>query len=285
MLTTRGRRGFTLVEITIATATMLMVTGAIYQTLTLTQRLARAQAQQVNVQSSIRSVALVLTNEFRPLGAGLGPSGDESDLVSIAPTAMIYRAERGFGVLCQPASSSRIRISRLSFSGHRDPQAGRDSASVFVEGDPASTSDDAWVPVGIIGVAAAGCAGGQSPGIDLTVSPVAALEGAPAGTPVRIHEVMELRLYRSDNRAWLGMRSVSSNESIQPLSGPLRDGTGLRLDYLGGTGAPTVVRSEVRSIGISLQGESDGTANFAGQISKPVAGELSTQVVLRNAIR
>ena len=285
MLTARGRRGFTLVEITIATAAMLIVTGGIYQTLTLTQRLARTQVQQVNVQSSVRSVALVLTNEFRPLGAGLGPSGNESDLVSIAPTAVSYRAQRGFGVLCQPASSSRIRISRLSFSGHRDPQAGRDSASVFLEEDPASTDDDAWVAVAITGVAAASCAGGGSPGIDLTVSPVAALEGVPAGTPVRMHEVMELRLYRSENRSWLGMRSVGSNESIQPLSGPLRDGTGLRLDYLSGAGSPTTVRSEVRSIGISLQGESEGAAHFGERIGEPVAHQLGTEVVLRNAVR
>ena len=285
MLTAGGRRGFTLVEITIATATMLMVSGAVYQTLTVTQRLARAQAQQVNVQSSVRSAALVLANEFRPLGAGLGPSGAETDLVSIAPSAMIYRAERGFGLLCQPASSSRIRISRLSFSGHRDPEAGGDSASVFIEGDPASTADDAWVPVAITGVGAGSCAGSETPGLDLTVSPVAALEGVPAGTPVRIHELMELRLYRSDGRSWLGMRSVSSNENIQPLSGPLRDGDGLRLDYLNGAGALTGVRSDVRSIGISLQGESEGTVDFGTHTGQPVAQELSTQVVLRNAIR
>ena len=285
MLTARGRQGVTLVEITIATATMLMVTGAIYQMLTVTQRLARAQAQQVNVQSSVRSAALVLANEFRPLGAGLGPSGEESDLVSIAPTAMIYRAERGFGLLCQPASSNRIRISGLSFSGHRDPQPARDSASVFIEGDPASTADDSWVPAAITGVGAGSCAGSESPSLDLTVFPVATLEGVPAGTPVRIHELMELRLYRSDNRSWLGMRSVSSNESIQPLSGPLRDGDGLRLDYLSGAGVPTGVRSDVRSIGISLHGESEGTADFGAHTGEPVAEELSTQVVLRNAIR
>ena len=104
MLTARAR-GFTLVEIMVATIMMLIVSGAVYHTLTVTQRLSRAQAQQVNVQSSVRSAALVLANEFRPLGAGLGLSGSESDLASIDPTAMIYRAERGFGVLCQPASS------------------------------------------------------------------------------------------------------------------------------------------------------------------------------------
>ncbi|HEX6433569.1 MAG TPA: hypothetical protein VFZ87_04985 [Gemmatimonadales bacterium] len=285
MLAARAREGFTLVELTVSTAMMLLVSGAVYQTLTLTQRLTSAQIQQVQVQSSVRSAALVLASEFRPLGAGLGSSGSESDLVSIAPSAVIYRAERGFGVLCQSAGSNRLRLSRLSFSGHRDPQAGRDSASVFVEGDPASTADDIWLPVAIAAVGAGSCAGGENPGIDLTVSASAALEGLPPGTPVRIHELVELRLYRSESRSRLGMRSVSSSENIQPLSGPLRDGDGLRLEYLGAAGRPTGVRSEVRSIRLFLQGESEETANFGAHLGEPVAETLSTQVGLRNALR
>ena len=284
MLAARAQQGFTLIEITVATAMMLLVSGAVYQTLTITQRLSRAQTQQVQVQSSVRSAALVLTNELRPLGAGLGPSGSESDLVSIAPSAVVYRAERGFGVLCQPAGSNRLRLDRPSFSGHRDPQAGRDSASVFVEGDPASTADDIWMPLAIAAVGSGSCAGSGAPGIDLTVSPSAAVEALPAGTPVRIHELVELRLYRSDNRSWLGMRSLGSQENLQPLSGPLRDGDGLRLEYLSAAGGPTRVRTEVRSVRLALQGESEGTADFGAQNGEPVAEALSTQVGLRNAI-
>jgi prepilin-type N-terminal cleavage/methylation domain-containing protein len=282
MLMDRGRQGFTLVEIVVATTMMLIVSGAVYQTLTLTQRLARTQAQQVNVQSSVRNAALVLAGEIRPLGAGLGISGSESDLASIGPTAMIYRADRGLGLLCQPASAGHIRLSRSSFSGHRDPQAGHDSASVFIEGDPASTDDDDWMPLAIIGVGAASCPGG-GPAIDLALSTAASLDALPAGTPVRIHEMMELRLYAAEGRSWLGMRSVSSNESIQPLSGPMRQGDGLRLEYLGAAGVATGVRSDVRSIRFSLRGESEGHGGFGAHRAQPVAESLGTQLVLRNA--
>jgi prepilin-type N-terminal cleavage/methylation domain-containing protein len=282
MLTARDRSGFTLIEIMISVSMMLIVSGAVYQTLTLTQRLSRAQGQQVNVQSSVRSAALVLTNEFRPLGAGLGLSGHESDLVSIAPTGVTYRAERGFGVLCHTASAGRLQINRLSFSGHRDPQPGRDSVSVFVEGNPAATEDDVWMPAAIVAVGSGSCAGGVTPSLDLTVASLA-LEGLPSGTPVRIHEVLELRLYRSEGRSWLGMRSVSSDESIQPLSGPMRDGNGLRLDYLGAGGLPTTVGNEVRGIRVTLRGESEASVNWGAQRGQPVSQELSTQVGLRNA--
>lgn len=284
MLRARDRHGFTLIEIMIALGMMLIVSGAVYQALNSIQRLSRAQGQQVNVQSTVRSAALVLANEFRPLAAGLGLSGTESDLIAIAPTGATYRAERGFGVLCQAAGANRLRINRLSFSGHRDPQPGRDSVSVFFEGNPAASDDDVWIPAAIIAVGAGSCAGGANPGIDLTVVAGTSLQGLPPGTPVRIHEVAELRLYRSEGRSWLGMRSVSSDETIQPLSGPLRDADGLRLDYLGAAGLPTSVRSDVRAIRLTLRGESEATANFGAQRGQPVSQELGTQVGLRNAI-
>jgi prepilin-type N-terminal cleavage/methylation domain-containing protein len=284
MLRSRHQQGFTLVELVVSMLMGLIVGGAVYHTLMVTQRLSRAHAQQVSVQSSVRSAALVLANEFRPLGAGLGLSGGQTDLVSIAPAAVSYRAERGFGVLCQPASAGRIRISQVSFSGHRDPQAGRDSVSVFIEGDPASSADDAWLPVAITAVGAGSCAGGGGAAIDLTVSPVTALEGLPSGTPVRIHELMELRLYQSEGRSWLGMRSVSSNESIQPLAGPMRTGDGVQLEYLGAAGLPTGVRSDVRGIRFTLHGESEANVNFGAHSGEPVTEELSTQVTLRNAV-
>jgi len=284
MLIGCDRRGFTLVEIMISTAMMLMVSGAIYQTLTVTQRLSRAQVQQVNVQSSVRNASLVLLNELRPLGARVDSTGRQSDLLMISPSAVIYRAERGVGFLCQFSTATQLRLSRQSFSGHRDPQAGRDSASVFVEGHGQSAADDGWVPVAITSVAGGTCPGAASPSISLTVAPTSALEGLPPGTPVRLHEVMELRLYGSEGRSWLGMRSVSAGETIQPLSGPVHDGDGLRLEYLNATGVPTTTRSEVRSIRLTLRGESEGIATFGALEGEHSEEEFTTQVTLRNVL-
>ncbi|HYF40129.1 MAG TPA: prepilin-type N-terminal cleavage/methylation domain-containing protein [Gemmatimonadales bacterium] len=285
MLGTHGRQGFTLAEIMVSTAIMLIVAGAVYQSLFLTGRLSRAQVQQVDVQSSVRSAALILGHEFRSLGAGVGSSGSESDLLSLGPSALVYRAERGFGLLCLPAGAGRITLGRASFAGHRDPQPGRDSVSLFVEGDPASANDDNWLALGISGVGARSCANGESPGIDLSVGPSPVLEGLPPGTPARIHETVELRLYRSENRSWLGMRSVSAQENIQPLAGPLRDADGLRLEYLSGAGLPTGIAAEVRSIRLSLQGQSDRAVQVGARAGEPAADSLSALITLRNAKR
>jgi hypothetical protein len=155
---------------------------------------------------------------------------------------------------------------------------------VFVEGNPAVTEDDVWMPAVITAVGSGSCAGGANPGIDLTVLSGAGLDGLPPGTPVRIHETVELRLYRSEGRSWLGMRSVSSDEGIQPLSGPLRDGDGIRLDYLGASGLPTGVRNEVRGIRLTLRGESEAASNFGAYQGQPIFEQLTTQVGLRNAV-
>jgi hypothetical protein len=110
----------------------------------------------------------------------------------------------------------------------------------------------------------------------------ASVAGLEAGTPVRIAEVMELRLYESEGQSWLGARSVSSGEAIQPLVGPLTDGSGFRLDYLDATGTPTADRTSIKSIRIALRGTTGGGG---ADNSDPVEEELITQVALRNAVR
>ena len=91
---------------------------------------------------------------------------------------------------------------------------------------------------------------------------------------------VELRLYESEGKSWLGARSVSSGEAIQPLVGPLTKGSGFRLEYLDATGMPTVDRTSIKSIRITLRGTTEGGG--AGN-SIPVEEELVTQVALRNS--
>ena len=280
MLSRRVAAGFSLLEVVVAMSVTLLVSGAIYQLLVTTQRLTRAQSEHLMLQSSVRNAVLVVLNELRELNtaAGLGP--ERNDILSGTPTAVSYRASRGFGVLCQPAGATQIRLARSTFIGARDPQPGRDSAYVFLEGDGTRADDDFWQAIAIAGVSTSGaCAGTAEPGITLTVPTTAPLVGLAAGTPVRIGEIMELRLYQSESKWWLGMRSVTSGEVIQPLAGPLAS-DGLRLQYLDRNGASTMDLSAVRSISIAIRGISAGVthANDAA-----LSQELVSNVVLRNS--
>jgi hypothetical protein len=104
------------------------------------------------------------------------------------------------------------------------------------------------------------------------------------GTPVRIYEVMQLKLYRSEGKSWLGARSVSSGEAIQPVVGPLRDGDGFLLEYLSSGGVATTDRRSIQSIRLTLRGVADSSISQTGEMVRPQE-ELVTQVVLRNSIR
>lgn len=278
---TRSRPGFTLVEVMISLVLMLVVAGALHRILGSTQRITRAQAQRIELQSNLRAGASIALSELRELSTVAGGTEAQNDILFAGSTAVVYRAMRGIGFVCGVPSATAIRIARSSFTGHRDPQAGRDDALLFL-GHPAVAGGEAsWIKTPIVAVAtSAPCPGALDPGITLTVPASAAVASLEAGSPVRIAEVMELRLYQSEGRSWLGARSVSAGETTQPLVGPLTDGNGFRLEYLDARGTTTSDRTSIKSIRIALQGttEGSGTGN-----STPAEEQVITQVALRNA--
>lgn len=268
------RRGFSLVEIVLTLVIMLVVTGALHRLLLSTQRLTQEQLQQMALQSGVRAGSLLVANELRELSTTAGGTTDENDILRIGPSGLVYRAMRGTGFVCQ-AGMGAVRIDRARFSGHRDPQAGRDTAYVFVPGDPANGLPDSWRALAITGVANEACPGIVGPGIALTTPGLVGEPEMEIGTPVRITEVMELRLYQSGGKSWLGARSASAGEAIQPVMGPLADAEGLRLEYLNAGGTPTSDLTGIKSVRITLRGRMEGSTDE----------ELITQVTLRNGFR
>ena len=278
MLNVAGRRGFTLVEIMVALTVTLIVTGAMYNLLLNTQRLTRAQSARVALQSSVRAGALIVANELSELNSAAGGSTSQNDIIAPGAHAVTYRAARGVGFICQVAGPGVIRLARSSFSANRDPQAGRDDALVFVPGDSAVGSGDTWVAVRIAGVATTFACPGGNPGITLTLSASPSPLLLEEGTPVRVVEPIELRLYPSDETWWLGARSVNTGEAIQPLVGPLAS-DGFRLEYLDALGGPTVDRTRIKSIRVTIRAV-EAAADASGP---PLTEELTTQVALANS--
>ncbi len=280
---TRSRGGFTLAEVMIALVLTLVVVGTLYGLLISTQRTTRAQALRIELQSTLRAGSLIVLSELRELAAVPGGNPVQNDVLVPGSTALVYRAMRGLGFVCGTPDATTIRIARSTFSGHRDPQAGRDEALVFIAGGGATGSEDSWLGTRISDVATgASCPGSTGPGITLTVPAGGLPAGLEAGTPVRITEVMELRLYESEGSSWLGARSVSSGEAIQPLVGPLIRGSGFRLEYLNAAGTPVTDRSGIKSIRVTLRGAAEGGGWRNGAA---VEEELQAQVMLRNAVR
>ena len=291
----RNRRGFTLVEILVSLVIMLIVSGAIYQMLNSTQRLSRAQAERVSLQSNVRSGALVVPTELRELSTYVGGTALQNDVLAVTGTNDIrYRAMRGIGFVCQTPTATEIRIARAAiagswpaYSGYRDPAATRDGIYVFIDGDEATGGVDSWLQLTVTGVTAGSTCGAGS-AIALTVPNTPALTSLPLRTPVRIYEEMQLQLYVSGGKSWLGAKSVNTGEAFQPVLGPLTDANGLAFEYLDAAGAATADLKSIKSIRVTVRGITDQAINggngSSGAMSS-VQDTLVTQVVLRNAFR
>ena len=283
MLNRPSRRGFTLLETVVATGMMLIVSGAVYQLLLSTQRLARSQSEHLSMQSTARNAVLLVLAELRELNTAEGMGQARNDILSGSSTSVTYRASRGFGLLCQPPTATQIRLARNSFAAARDPQPGRDSVSIYLEGDTTTDADDTWLSVAITGVSTAlPCLGSLEPAITLTVPATSGLVGVEAGTPARISEIMELRLYRSEAMSWLGLRSVASGEPIQPVAGPLSD-HGFELEYLDREGHSTGDLTSTKSIAVAIHAVPERQPPLSAADTSSLAADFEGVVLLRNA--
>jgi prepilin-type N-terminal cleavage/methylation domain-containing protein len=280
------RRGFTLVEVLIALVIMGVVTGAIYRLLNTNQRLSLAQAEQVSVQSNVRTGSLVVPNELRELNTWLAGTADRNDITVADDDGITYRAMRGLGFVCQApgAGATELRLARSNWTGLRAPDATRDDLYLFTDGDPYDDDDDTWTQVDVTAVNPSPTAcGAGAPGYILTV---AAIPAVSVNTPVRLFELMRLELYAEDGEWWMGAQSVSAGEiEAQPMLGPLT-GDGFGLEYLDSNGNPTADLTAIKSIRLTVRGLTDDLvrAGGSGAMGHPEE-ELVTQVLLRNSIR
>ncbi len=280
------RRGFTLVEILLALIIMSVVTGALYRLLNTSQRLSLAQAEQVSLQSNVRTGSLIVPNELRELNTWLAGTADRNDITVSDPDLITYRAMRGMGFVCQAAAAgaTELYLAESNWTGLRAPDATRDDLYLFIDGDPYDDDDDIWSQLNVTAVTPDAAACGAA-GYKLTVAAIPA--AVSVNTPLRLFELMELSLYADDDGEWwLGARSVKPGEiDPQPVLGPLTS-DGFGLEYLDAAGAPTADKTAIKSVRLTVRGLTDGAvrAGGAGAMGHPEE-QLVTQVLLRNSIR
>jgi hypothetical protein len=196
-----------------------------------------------------------------------------------------YRAMRSMGLACQ-VSATEVRILRSAntFYSTRTIVAGQDSMLLYVERDPDLSSDDSWLPLPVNGVTNSTCGGNPAFAIATTINTgVTPLTAIVVDAPVRTFEVMELAVLNSGGQNWLGVRSVSAGQALQPALGPIT-ANGLELAYFNAAGAVTANPALVQSIRITIRGLTDRTVRQAGQGPLALAQDsLSMRITLRNA--
>jgi prepilin-type N-terminal cleavage/methylation domain-containing protein len=272
------RRGFTLVEVLIALILTLAVAGIALRFLLRQHWSGRAQAEAAATQSSLRAGLLFLASELRELGGTAG----NPDIVSFAAESLTYRAMRGHGVSCDRADNS-VSLS-IGFSGYRAIQAGRDSLLMHQEAREDVEADDRWVALPVLAISGGGTCPPASQLLTTVLDTMSyRLSDFSPLAPVRTFEVMQLKLYQSGSDYWLGVRSVSAGETIQPLIGPLTS-NGLSLGFQDSTGAPAARPDDIRSIGVTLRVLSTNPVRTGGGFgpAQRRVDSLSTSVFLRN---
>jgi prepilin-type N-terminal cleavage/methylation domain-containing protein len=276
-----NRLGFSLIELLVVVVLMGIVGATLTRVLLNMQRSARAQSERVTLQGNLRAGIAFVPAELRDLSA--------ADIGTASRTAIRYRAMRAAGVACNANATQIVLNNALTFR-YRDIVAGRDSLLVYVETDPLVGNDDRWVAVGIAGVGNTTCPDGSAATL-LTVSNAGAGYATYTDTlaqivlqaPVRTFEQMEIGLYASGGRSWLGARSISAGEaSLQPVLGPLVADSGFKLTYRDQNGTETATIANMRTIDVSIVGETGAPITAAYGSAHIAEDSVVTRVQLRN---
>jgi hypothetical protein len=273
-----SRTGMVLAELVVAATLTVLVAGLALGGLVGLQRAVARHAERVALQNGLRAAAHLARTELRDAGIGGG-----GDLISFSPTSIVYRAVRGTGLSCGQAAGSLL-VSSASLRAIRLPSPGRDSVLVLT-GDAARPDSMRWVIAPLMAAPRSAVCADGAPALALPMVP-ADLLAVGIRTPVRIVELMELRLYRSGTSWWLGLRSVSGGETIQPVAGPF-DADGVAFRFLGLAGTETPVPGDVISVEMRQRGQTATEQGAGGAASggPSIRDSLVLLIPLRNADR
>jgi hypothetical protein len=251
------------------------------------------------MQSNMRAGALIVPADLKMIGYDSVPGGATvtSDIVAMGSDSIMFRAIRASGIVCKFSAANTIVLDTSAtryYSAYRAPvSGGRDLLMLFFDIDSTTSSDDRWVSgLSVTSVGTGTCTAnyGSRSGLQLgtTIHYLGtSSDSLKVGAPFRSYEVMVYRLYQSGSKYYLGARSSSNGEnSFQPVLGPLSS-SGFRLDYYDSTGTTvTSVPKNVRSVQVTLIGQSDQAINGAGGGTQSVKNDsVVTRVTLRNALR
>jgi type II secretory pathway pseudopilin PulG len=261
-----NKAGFTLVESMVALLLTVLVLGLVYRLLVGQQRTASLQAQRVLLQANLRSAAAFISTDLRDVST----DSTNLDLLAFAPESVTYRATRGSGIACRVSPTS-VELLGEPYGAFRRPQPGRDSLMIYVAAGPGRD----WLsgPVTAIGVST--CGGASSLRLSTLLDSVTLAAASPGPLfPVRLFEIMQIKLYQSQGSSWLGARSVSAGEVIQPVLGPLET-NGLWFTFRDSAGGFALRASAVRS----------GEVVIRVVAAQAVAGSFGAPRLLRDSVR
>jgi prepilin-type N-terminal cleavage/methylation domain-containing protein len=218
------RRGFTLVELLVAAVISGVLAVLTAGLVAASASRLRDRSERMALEQSLRVSLAAAAAMLEPLGAD---SGAGPDLSQTAPGSFVARSFRATGVLCAAGPNVlQVRAGAPWWRAVRGLVAGRDSLLVATLGGA-----DRWLTAPLLGPSiSAPCPDGSAGFLLPTAISPAGAGQIGAGSPLRVFEPVELRIYASGGASWIGLRQLLTGEAIQPLAGPFA-GAGLSLAY------------------------------------------------------
>src|SRR5258705_1900142 len=203
----RGRRGFTMIELLVALVLLGIVSAAVYRVLVNNQRLYMAQTQRIDLSQNIRAAGSILAAEFRELDAS------EGDIIAMSADSISLRAMRWLGFACNvpPLGGALGAVSVIVrggapgqplFFGSRGIDNSKDGVLIYYDGNQNSRLDDFWATATITAAPnGQNCDDGTNGqrlllNINLLGLGAKAAGQIPLGGPVRGWEPVTYKLYR-----------------------------------------------------------------------------------------
>lgn len=252
------RRGTGLVEAVVAALlTALLVVAALGSLARLQRALARFTGRTVSDQA-LRGAVQLLRSELRDLAPAAG------ELLTVGASSLTYRAVRGTGRACG-TGGGKVLVSAATWSPLRQPAPGRDSLVLLAQPGDTEVVVAAAGP-SVLGNCPDGVASVALPYVTSTPDP-AAFASFPS--PVLVSEVMEIRAYQSGGEWWIGVRSISAGETVQPAHGPIAP-DGFRIAAFDSGGVPTMVPARVSHLAFMVKSPSGDSLELRLDFSKGV---------------
>lgn len=312
-----GRRGFTLIEIMVATALVGIVSAGILTVVVRQQRFYASASELIEVRDNLRTVAAVLPTELRSVAPREGDLEPKLG-TTLADSAIEYRATLGTSVLCARPTASEIIVPPYGANGDAgltswvSPPAVGDSLWIFKPGDVTASPvvPDSMIPYRITAITSGTCP--TATGFTANSTEAAAgvrytlntnLRNAsqmPVGMPIRFLRRVRYSIYLSatDNRWYLGFRDhnparASPWSAIQPVAGPLlpyatSGPSGLSIAYFDSAGTVLTAVADadrVRRVHFTIRAETETpvrTAGLSNTVNAPIRDSLRISVALRN---
>lgn len=310
----RTRRGFTLIELIVATVLAAIVGAALVMTLRKQERFYASVREMMQLRSQLRDAADVLVADIR--GAAVSRYG----LSLMTDTAVEFFATLGTSVLCATPSGRTLFLPPTTLSSGAvlssfvaSPDTG-DLAVVLSlpRGNPdsahwiesrisafASRSLNTSCPATTGFTSALDASSGRS-GYALTLTAALPPE-VRKGAPVRFVRRARYSLYRSSDAAWyLGYRRCNAIgpsvcATIQPVSGPYlayshggATVSGLAFRYFDTTGnelTDAAASSTLAKIDVVLRGETSRAVSLTGDARQRYRDSSVVTVSPRNRVR